>query len=204
MEPDELRLSSVVAMKAMAHPLRLRIVGSLRVDGPATASVLARRLGTDSGQTSHHLRLLDRAGFVEEANDLGKGPRGRERWWRAAQETTSWDDLSEVSEEGALARGAMDNAVHEVWHGQLTEFRAQGARDEWGKVWLNAASSGDYPIRTTPDGLTALVAELREVIARHDLDAGFGSPTPVSSEQTSEDIETVVVLMHAFPRRTIG
>ena len=81
--PRELRLTEVGAMRAMAHPLRMRILGSLRIDGPATSAMLARRLDTDSGQTSHHLRQLARFGFVVEAPELGKGSHGRERWWRA-------------------------------------------------------------------------------------------------------------------------
>ena len=32
------------ALKALAHPLRLRMLGLLRIDGPATASGLAERL----------------------------------------------------------------------------------------------------------------------------------------------------------------
>ena len=33
------------SLKLLAHPLRVRIVGSLRADGPATATLLGERLG---------------------------------------------------------------------------------------------------------------------------------------------------------------
>src|ERR1700754_3119944 len=72
---NELRLSDVGAMRAMAHPLRMKILGSLRIDGPATSAILARRLNTDSGQTSHHLRQLAKYGFVTEAPELHRGGR---------------------------------------------------------------------------------------------------------------------------------
>lgn len=49
-------------------------------DGPATATMLARRLGESSGQTSYHLRQLERHGLVE---DDPAHVGGRERWWRA-------------------------------------------------------------------------------------------------------------------------
>lgn len=133
-------------------PLRLQIVGSLRLDGPATASILARRLDTDSGQTSHHLRRLERAGFVEDAPDLGKGPRGRERWWRAAQDTTSWDDLADLGLEGAMAVRVMEGEVHLVWDQMLSQFQAQAGRGDWSDSWVQAASSGDYPVRTHQPG----------------------------------------------------
>ncbi len=204
-------------MRAMAHPLRLRIVGSLRIDGPATASLLARRLSTDSGQTSHHLRTLARAGFIVEAPDLGKGPRGRERWWRAAQESTSWDDLTSTGPEGALAVQVLETAVRHVWDEMLSEYQTQSRTGFWSAAWVNAASSGDYPIHTTAAGLEALTAELLEVIARHD-QGRPGSPTEPggqdnahdadqraghqpAGEPASEPAESVVVLIHAFPRR---
>src|SRR6476660_9635055 len=67
-----------VQMWAMAHPLRLQILGLL-VEGPSTASRLGRRLGESSGSMSYHLRMLARAGAVVEDAALGNR---RERWWR--------------------------------------------------------------------------------------------------------------------------
>src|SRR5829696_3333495 len=76
--PDRPVEPSRVAMWAMTHPIRFRIYEQLR-DGPATASQLARLLGESSGTTSYHLRMLARAGVIEE--DVSLGTR-RERWWR--------------------------------------------------------------------------------------------------------------------------
>ena len=67
------------ALKAFAHPLRMRLYAELAQRGPATASQLARALGESSGQTSYHLRQLERHGFVE---DDPHHTGGRERWWR--------------------------------------------------------------------------------------------------------------------------
>ncbi|HXH87270.1 MAG TPA: winged helix-turn-helix domain-containing protein [Gaiellaceae bacterium] len=64
-------------VRALAHPLRMRMLDSLR-DGPATASMLARDLGESSGATSYHLRALEAAELVVEDLDRRKG---RERWW---------------------------------------------------------------------------------------------------------------------------
>jgi DNA-binding transcriptional ArsR family regulator len=65
-------------VRALAHPLRLRMLESLH-DGPATASMLARELGESSGATSYHLRSLAAAGLIIE--DLSRR-KGRERWWK--------------------------------------------------------------------------------------------------------------------------
>ncbi len=69
-------------LRALAHPLRLQLLHVLHAEGPATASQLARRLGESSGATSYHLRALNRAGMVEEAERRN----GRERWWQRPPE----------------------------------------------------------------------------------------------------------------------
>jgi DNA-binding transcriptional ArsR family regulator len=67
------------SLKAFAHPLRMAMYEELTRAGSATASQLARTLGESSGQTSYHLRQLERHGFVE---DDPSHSGGRERWWR--------------------------------------------------------------------------------------------------------------------------
>ena len=67
-------------IRTLAHPLRSRLLGALRVDGPATATTLAQALDTNTGATSYHLRQLAEVGLVAEDVDRGTG---RQRWWRA-------------------------------------------------------------------------------------------------------------------------
>lgn len=67
------------SLKAFAHPLRMALYYELGRRRSATASQLARALGESSGQTSYHLRQLERHGFVE---DDPEHVGGRERWWR--------------------------------------------------------------------------------------------------------------------------
>lgn len=70
---------SAQALRGLAHPLRARLLDELRLNGPATATILGRRLGESSGATSYHLRQLSRYGFID--NEPGR-TGGRERWWR--------------------------------------------------------------------------------------------------------------------------
>ena len=101
------------ALKAFAHPLRMAMYTALRNDGPATASMLGRALGESSGQTSYHLRQLEKHGFVED--DPGH-TGGRERWWRAAGFSMDSVDL--------LADPGTAGAAQAVLHTALAE-RAQ-------------------------------------------------------------------------------
>jgi DNA-binding transcriptional ArsR family regulator len=66
-------------LKALAHPLRQRILYQLAFAGPATSTSIAQAFGESRGAASYHLRQLERFGFIEE---LKERARGRERWWR--------------------------------------------------------------------------------------------------------------------------
>lgn len=66
------------ALKALAHPLRVKILDLLIERGPQTASTLATLVGETSGSMSYHLRALAAHDLIREVEGRG---RGRERWW---------------------------------------------------------------------------------------------------------------------------
>lgn len=66
-------------LRALAHPLRIRMLTRLQHEGPATATMLARALGESSGATSFHLRQLARYELIQEVPRSGRG-----RWWEAS------------------------------------------------------------------------------------------------------------------------
>jgi DNA-binding transcriptional ArsR family regulator len=69
-------------MRALAHPLRLRIL-RLTLNEPLTNKQLAERLGRDPGTVLHHVRTLARGGFLA-AEPVREGRRGAlERPYRA-------------------------------------------------------------------------------------------------------------------------
>ncbi|WP_223586283.1 transcriptional regulator [Microbacterium sp. OVT16B] len=66
------------ALKALAHPLRVRIFDLLSERGPQTASSLAALVGETSGSMSYHLRALAAHDLIQEVEGRGTA---RERWW---------------------------------------------------------------------------------------------------------------------------
>jgi DNA-binding transcriptional ArsR family regulator len=178
------------SLRALAHPLRMRIVGSLRHDGPATATLLGRRLGESSGLTSYHVRVLAENGFVEEDPDRGNG---RERWWRAAQDMTSWrpedfrDDADEREAESWLTGYAIRRGME-----QLDDWLQR--REESDPAWVAVSDASDYALDVNPDELRALLDELDEVILRHR----EASLDPARS--ADPDRRRAQVLLYTFPR----
>lgn len=161
LEP-QVQVTDVRALRALAHPLRNRLLGLLRLHGPATASGLGRRVGESSGSTSYHLRQLAAYGFVEEVEDQGTA---RERWWRARHRMTSWQrsDL-QGQEGGAEVQDEMTRLQLDVHARVLNAWQAQ--EFELGPEWKAAASMSDYVVRVRPDQARALADELGAVLER--------------------------------------
>ncbi|MDQ1713537.1 MAG: hypothetical protein QOE45_2987 [Frankiaceae bacterium] len=173
-------------LKALTHPLRRRILRELRSDGPATASLLGRRLGESSGATSYHLRQLARHGFVEEVPDSGDG---RDRWWRPAfgghtVEIAKW--LDDPDQRAVLA--TYETGIVAGYAGMLTEWI--GEQHEWPREWAEAADLSDLRLRLSPDRL------------RKFSEAVHALATKYARYATADDAEQVVVLFSAFPRRS--
>jgi DNA-binding transcriptional ArsR family regulator len=69
-------------LKALGHPLRVRVLEMLGQEGDwqLTNRELAQRLGVDPGHLHFHVRMLLKAGLIELADANG---RGREKPYRA-------------------------------------------------------------------------------------------------------------------------
>src|SRR3954468_1921188 len=96
-QPEEIVDPAV--LKAMAHPLRRRIMAELR-KAPASSTTLASALDENTGSTSYHLRELAKHGFIEDEPSLGKG---KERWWRLVKRDLRYPRRGEQSPELAAA-----------------------------------------------------------------------------------------------------
>lgn len=184
-------ISSVVpdatALKALAHPLRLRMLGLLRIEGPATASGLAARLGLNSGATSYHLRQLAQHGFIEE--DAERGSQ-RDRWWRARHEATN---VMPANAEGeALELGlAFERAA---LHGQMQQMqRAQAAYPDLPQAWREASTVSDYTIPITAEAAKALVEKLQQILWE------AMAAAPALGSDLPQDMRPFTIVLHAAP-----
>nr|WP_227463659.1 helix-turn-helix domain-containing protein [Nocardioides lijunqiniae] len=170
-------------LKALTHPVRVRMLGMLRIDGPATATSLAARLGLNSGATSYHLRQLAQHGFI--ADDAERG-NGRERWWRAAHQSTT---TGREHDHDAEREETLDTYLQSVAV-VMTETlqRAVEERPLLPEEWRAASEFSDYVIRLTPARARRLLETLSETLQSTDED----------DEADSEATEFVVQLT-AFP-----
>ncbi|NEE27218.1 helix-turn-helix domain-containing protein [Streptomyces sp. SID7982] len=174
-------------LRAMAHPVRVQVVGLLRKHGPSTATRLAERLGVNSGTASYHLRQLGAAGFVEEDTERGNA---RERWWRSVHRTTWFNDpeLAEREPEAALAYQQSVASIYALRTRQtLNELQTMP------RVWRERFDLSDWVLRLTPEETTALYQELGDVIGRYRRD------TPENAATAPAGAERVGLITHILP-----
>lgn len=99
---DREYISDPQRVRAMTHPIRLRLIDYLGTVADATATECAEHVGESVASCSFHLRMLAKYGFIERAPS-----RGREKPWRLVERSQSaqpdFDDSESVQAVSALA-----------------------------------------------------------------------------------------------------
>jgi hypothetical protein len=163
-EDRTLRLTDPAQMRALTHPLRLRLLGLLRADGPATATALAERLDVGTSLASYHLRQLAVHGFIEEAPELARD--GRERWWRALHERTSWSTVEWLdTPERTAAETAFSRMIAARFAASVEAWLEASPR--WPRGWIDATDMSDWLLELTPAQLRALRTEIAALVERY-------------------------------------
>ena len=150
-------------MRALAHPLRIRMLELLRM-GPATASMLARELGESSGATSYHLRELEKAEFVEDEPSRGNG---RERWWRRTTPLFLVGSSPADDAEYAAALGQLRSVLVQRDEEALARYFGTVAREP--DEWQTVSFLGGWSVHATPEelrGFHGLVMEQMDKLRR--------------------------------------
>lgn len=162
-EPASPMLLDATKLKALAHPLRVRLYDLLSDRGPATASRLAGLVGESSGTTSYHLRFLARHGFIRDV--AGRGTR-RERWWEVVPggyriEARRFLDDPELE-------APMQVLAGELWRSHAEQLeRWYRTHRTWGEPWISSSVSNVTRLVGTADEMRAVRDELLAVLERH-------------------------------------
>ena len=191
MQPVPKRRADAALLAALHHPLRRRLFELLALDGPSTASRLAEATGTLVGNVSHHLKVLAKAGVIEEAPELAKDRR--ERWWRRVFASYTWSvaDVDDPAEQLIASAAEQQNLQHHVdkvrqWYERRTEY---------GEEWVRAAFTTDTWISVTPDELAELGRRIEALLWEYVNELATGEPPAEPGR------ERVFVFVHAVPAK---
>jgi DNA-binding transcriptional ArsR family regulator len=153
-------LEDPLAIRAMAHPVRLDLQALLGKEGPLTAADAARRLGISQALASHHLRQLAKYDFVEPA----PGKDNRERPWRLVSTSQSWREVG-LSPEATAAADVLEQLIAERALGALADWQQRRAGED--RIWWENAGIGHTGIYLTGEELAELEQQISGLLQRY-------------------------------------
>lgn len=152
-------LSDPRVLRAIAHPVRTRVLDELHASGPARAADVARELGIPANQASFHLRQLAKYGLVEEAPEEARDRR--DRVWRAAAAAGYTVELRKLAEQpGGRAAVEVFRSSKVAWLHQVVDRSFAMSREEGRGVF----ATSDHALKLSDDEAVQLRQELDDVI----------------------------------------
>jgi DNA-binding transcriptional ArsR family regulator len=169
-------VSDPMAMRALAHPVRLALIEALADAGTLTATEAGERVGESPANASFHLRQLAKYGFVEEA-----GAQGRRRPWRLKQLGMRFTDVHEDEGTAAAARH-LDRTMRE--RNLARAERAMNERHALPREWREVTGANQMRLYLTPQELKALDDEIvKLLLERHADRRTAGADHPEGAER---------------------
>jgi len=153
-------LDDPLAIRAMAHPLRLELMSLIGRLGRATTADAARELGISHGLASHHLRQLAKYGFVEQVT----GKDHREKPWRMTATSYNWRAATGTSE-GTGAVDLLEQALAEQALERFLDW--QQRRKGWPREWQEHTGIGNSTIYLTQAELADLAEAMDALVNRY-------------------------------------
>ena len=180
------RVLDTGALRALAHPLRVRIFDILSQHGPQTASSLAALLGESTGATSYHLRALAKHELIREVEGRGTA---RERWWERPAGGVSFNNPDAAKT--PAGRAAMQLVMTEFFRQrqeQLLGFvsRAESESEQWRDASLISTATA----RLTPQQSRELTMRIMALI---------DEAVDLYRDQTGDDVRPVTIRADLFP-----
>jgi hypothetical protein len=153
--------STVLRLRALAHPMRWKLIDLIESEGSATATRCAEEFDESVASCSYHLGILSKYGYVEQVPHR----TGREKPWRL---TSTRQDLSAPASgaDGELAAQAAGEAFldHEL---ERMKVRLRSLSHE-SPEWRDACSAGGSMMFVTAQELREIKDELMSVLLRFE------------------------------------
>ena len=167
-----------LALRALAHPLRIKLHGLVAREGSLTAADAARQLGISHALASHHLRQLAKYGFVEPA----EVPDGRAHPWRVTATSMEFPQLDPDARAPTdlLQRHAAEQALSD-----LVDWQQRRPAED--PRWAESAGANTSLLYLTPAEMAEVMKAWIKVVMPWALDRPIGhaeerpdGTTPVS------------------------
>lgn len=143
--------------RALAHPVRIKIIEQLAFRGAMTATELSELIDESPANTSWHLRQLARYGFIEEAG----GGTGRQRPWQMIAQSNTFADPGADRETAAAVQATIDLWLNREVEALKAWQRREASEPEWSQAAYLSMGMGFY----TLEELRTLGEQIGELLA---------------------------------------
>ncbi len=164
-EQDEQSGARALRLRALAHPIRWKLIDLVAAEGSATATRCAEVLGESVASCSYHLGILGKYGYMERVPDSV----GREKPWRVT--TLLQSDLSVAAEvtpdddeTGLAAVAAADAFLDKELARIKNRMHAQGSETP---EWQATHVIGVAAMYVTASELAQIKDELTAILHRY-------------------------------------
>jgi DNA-binding transcriptional ArsR family regulator len=160
---DPQPLSDPRVLRAIAHPVRNRVLDELHASGPARAADIARELGIPANQASFHLRQLAKYGLVEEAPEAARDKR--DRVWRASATAGYRVELGTLAEQpGGRAAVEVFRSSKLAWLHQVVDRSFAMSRMQGRATGRGVFATSDHALKLTDDEAHQLRQEIDDLV----------------------------------------
>jgi hypothetical protein len=176
------------ALRALAHPLRWKLIDLLDSEDTATATRCSEVLGESVASCSYHLGILGKYGYIE----LVPGQAGKEKPWRLVSRQQNLDP-SDLDTEGTLAAEAAAEAFLDHELARIKQrLRHLSLEPE---PWRTASLLIGNTTWMTADELRGITDQLKQLATTHEERAA----DPASRPPGAREVRLLVVTSVAPP-----
>ncbi|MEZ5093927.1 helix-turn-helix domain-containing protein [Nocardioides sp.] len=144
-------------LRAIAHPVRNRILAELEAAGSLRAADVAATVGIPANQASFHLRQLAKYGVVEPAPELARDRR--DRVWRLV----GGELVVNVSD---IEKAPGGRAAAAVWRRQAVAAAHEVVERAYAGDPDHRSTILEASVRLSPEAVTEFTRELGELVDR--------------------------------------
>ena len=173
-EDAAVTVTNADTLRAMASPIRMRILGTLRVNGEQTVGSISEQLA--------------RVGLVEKV----RSPDGdrRKSWWKACQTAVRLGNSEEKnSADKAKAMDLFRRSAALSY--EMAYERFLDRLPELPREWADSCTSDDHVLNLTAEEMCLMIEELNEVVRRWQIKAGMHGDDELG-------VEPVALILQAF------
>ncbi len=177
--------AAALRLRALAHPLRWKLIDLVEREELVTATRCSEVLGVSVASCSYHLSILGKYGYIEQLREAG----GRERPWRQvtrAQDIAPAGPGLEVQRAAEAASEAfLDNEVDQL----KRRIRSLAAEPP---EWRRASRAGGSNMHVTADELHQIWEDLAAILLRYAARDDDPSSRPDGSRRARVFVSTSV------------